>query len=412
MKTILWTSMAAMGAGAWMLSQAANATSASLQQQQVNLRQYRAEYDVAAQEYRSAGVLATPAPSAQFPSEQAEFLMQFGGSCPPNTQLELSMLRYYGGNAPYYHHWSGSNNLNQTVQSIPTHLTHNAKLAAACNAELQRKIQGGATYNQLKSGPFQLWQVEWGSIKHELTCSNGSKDDKRAKLKTDVVCGPADVRALKRKEKKKAKILDAELTLTGAGMGMRTQNCPVNANLRFYVQTDFPTVVKYQVVTPTGQRSSKRSLPVNLEQANYYEASVNIPFTIPQASGPSGGGLPPGSVQPAGNGLSVATQGPGGPSSGQSSGTSGHAAGSGLQQLNPANLHSNAFRVEILQPKRFTTQSVGYTVECLPNATQTGPGGYKAQPRNTHPNPQINQLQNTQGGFPNIQPLPGTGKGK
>lgn len=378
------------------------AANASVQQQQVNLRQYQAQYDAGAQKYIASGVTSTPTPSAQFASAQSEFRLKFGGTCQPNTHLKQSELRYYGDNSWKGHNWIGQNNFNEKTKSIPTSVTHNARLAEACNAELQRKINGGATYNQLKSAPFQVWQAEWGEVTHKLTCSDGAKRDRRAKLKADVICGAADVTALKRKEKKNAKILEATATLTGAEMGMQTENCPVQANLRFYVKTDFPTVVEYQVVTPTGQASSKRTLSVSLNQGSYYEASTNIPFSIPQATRGGNSGLPPGTVRPAASSMTIGSTGPGaGTNNGQAGSTT-------LSHLQPANTHSNAFRIKILKPKRFQSNSVGFSVKCLPRATHSGPGSITAKPRITHPGGPSNQLQNPSARGVKIQPLPKT----
>lgn len=397
----VWVSSLVLTGFCGVTSMGCFAANATLQQQQVNLRQYQVDYDGAAQKYTAAGVNSSPTPSAQAASQSSEFRVRFGGSCQPNTHLDKSAVRYYGDNSTHWHNWSGNNNLNDTTKNIATHVTQNWKLAEACNKELKRKIDNGATYNQLKSASFQIWQAPWGDMQHTLTCSDGSSATKRTVLKSDVQCGPADVKALKRKERRKAKVLEATATLTGAEMGMKSSNCPVQANLRFYVKTDLPTVVKYTVVTPTGQRSSQRTLPVSLDQGNYYEASTNIPFSIPQSSNAGSNSLPPGTIAPATNSLAI--------NQGSSGGhPTGHAGSSALQQLQPGNLHSNAFRIEITKPKRFQSNSVGYSVECVGSTTHAGPGVLSTQQRNTHPNTPPTQLQNRQGKVPRIRPLSST----
>lgn len=384
------------------------AANATLSQQQVNLRLYTAQYDVGAQKYTTQGVSSTPAPTAQHPSMSSEFRLRFGGSCAPNTSLKRSVVSIQGSNQPYIHNWTGSNNLNNATQQIGVNQTQNNRLATACNDELARKIAGGATYNQLKSSPFQLWQTEWGTTNHDLTCSDGSTARKRGRVKVDVQCGAADVKAVKRKERKNAKVLNATATLTGAEMGMKSQNCPVSASLRIYVQTDVPTVVEYQVVTPTGQRSSRRTLPVSLEQSNFYEASTSINFSIPQSTAGGSGGLP-GDVSAGGtSSMSIGSTSPGNAGTGGSGST--QAAGTSLNNLQPANLHSNAFRIEILKPQSYRSNSVGYSVECMPRASSHGRGGLTAQPGSTHSNGnrlQSNNRVQNQSGIPpqQIQPL-------
>lgn len=362
------------------------AANATVSQQQVNLRVYTAEYDVAAQKYTYDGVSSTPGPTAQHASANSEFSLRFGGTCAPNTSLKRSVVTIYGANQPHYHQWAGTNNLNEITKQLGVNVTGNAMLADACNAELARKIKAGATYQQLKSASFQVWQAPWGQVRHELECSDNSTNRRNAPLKADVVCGPADVRAVKRKERKNAKILEAAATLTGAEMGMKTNNCPVNAALRVYVRTDVPTVVEYQIVTPTGQRSSRRTLPVSLDQGNWIEGSAVINFSIPQtAASSASGGLPGGASAGSPSSVSIGSSSPGGSSGGGSN--SSQAAGSTLSQLTPANLHSNAFRIEILKPQSYLSNSVSYSVECLPTAVGHGRGQLTAKPRSTHSQP-------------------------